>query len=132
MAKVTRDSLTALLNDERGHEFVQHVVGKACVGLFNRQTEAEKVDNDTKILNMEGFSGSDARQGSLTAKYYLKHKTLLHWQVDQWTKEWRGRPRLVKYWKQLSQIATAKAARADRTEAMRAPDEEDPNRGNKS
>lgn len=130
MTKVTRDSLTTLLNDERGHEFVQHVVGRACVVLFNRQTRDEQVDNDTKMLNMEGFSGSDARQGSLCAKYYLKHKKLLDWQVAQWTKEWRGRPRLSKYWKQLNEAAAVKAP-VDRTEAMRSPNEEDPNRGNK-
>jgi hypothetical protein len=108
MAQVTRSSLIKLLNDERGHEFVQHVVGRACVALFKRQTEAEQATNDTNVLNYEGFSGSDARQGSLTAKYYLKHNRLEEWMVDQWTKEWRGRPRLVKYWKQLNEAAKEK------------------------
>lgn len=111
MAQVTRKALIALLNDPRGHQFVQHVVGRACVALFNRQTEAEQAHNDTEVLNNEGFSGSDARQGSLTAKYYLKHRRLEEWMVEQWTKEWRGRPRLAKYWKQLNKAAEAKGKR---------------------
>ena len=105
MAKVTRDSLEALLNDERGHAFVQHVVGRACVALFRRQTVGEQAANTTNILNFEGFSGPDGRQGSLTAKFYLKHNRLEEWMVEQWTKEWRGRPRLCKYWKQLNEVA---------------------------
>jgi hypothetical protein len=110
MPKVTHKTVEALLTDERGHEFIQHVVGRACVVLFNRQTTSEKASNDASVLNFEGFSGPDARQGSLTAKYYLRHKKLLDWQVDMWTKEWRGRPRLAKYWKQLNEAAESKAA----------------------
>ncbi len=112
MTKVTRAALIAMLNDPRGHAYVQHVVGRACVALFNRQTEAEQARNDTEVLNDEGFSGSDARQGSLTAKYYLKHKRLEAWQVEQWTKEWRGRPRLAKYWKQLNEVAQSRSRQA--------------------
>lgn len=112
MTQVNRSTLIQLLADERGHEFVQHVVGRACVALFNRQTESEQVHNDTNVLNYEGFSGSDARQGSLTAKYYLKHRRLEEWMVEQWTKEWRGRPRLAKYWKQLNEAAQEKQRKA--------------------
>lgn len=106
---VTRESLKALLSDERGHEFVQHVVGRALVALFNRQTESEKNVNDTQVWNSVGFSSSDAKSGSLTAKYYLKHRCLLDWQVAKWTQEFRGRPRLCKYVRQLNEIANIKA-----------------------
>ncbi len=108
MALVTHESIEELLNDPRGHEFVQHVVGRAMVALFDRQTEDEKVSNDTREFNTIGFSGADARQGSLTAKYYRKHKKLQDWQVAQWTRDFRGRPRLCKYHRQLNEIAEAK------------------------
>lgn len=108
--KVTRQSLTELLNDPRGHRFVQHVVGRALVALFERQTRDEQSTNDTREWNTIGFAGCDARQGCLTAKYYLKHRRLEEWMVAQWTKPFRGRPRLTKYHRQLNEIAEEKAA----------------------
>lgn len=107
---VTQDSIAALLNDARGYRFVQHVVGRALVALFERQTKDEQAVNDTRVWNAVGFASSDARSGSLTAKSYLKNKSLLDWQVDNWTRDFRGRPRLCKYHKQLNQIAMEKAA----------------------
>ena len=112
MKLVTRTSLKEMLEDERGHDYVQHVVGRALVALFRRQTQGEQASNVTNVDNMEGFAGPDARAGSLGAKYYMKHGKLLDWQVAQWTKIWRGNnmPRLCKYAKQLNEIAEAKAA----------------------
>lgn len=107
---VTRESLEALLADDRGHEFVQHVVGRALVALFDRQTKDEQATDDTHEWNTVGFSGADARSGSITAKTYLKNGRLLDWQVDAWTRDFRGRPRLCKYHKQLNDIAVKKAA----------------------
>jgi hypothetical protein len=109
-ATVTRESIEALLNDPRGHRFVQHVVGRACVALFKRQTEVEKANTATLEDNGIGFACPDAYQGSLTAKYYMKHGCLQDWQVAQWTKEWRGRPRLCKYHAQLNDEARRRAA----------------------
>ena len=58
-----------------------------------------------------GFSGADGKSGSLTAKYFLKHGTLLDWQVERWMKPQRnGYARLCKYHRQLDQIAVAKKA----------------------
>lgn len=113
MALVTRTSLKEMLEDERGHDYVQHVVGRACVVLFKLQTRGEQSTNHTDVDNMEGFSKPDARQGSLCAKYYMKHGKLLDWQVAQWLKIWRGNnmPRLCKYAKQLNKAAEEKAAR---------------------
>lgn len=105
MATVTRESLAALL--ERKPEVV---VGRALVALFRKQTDSERVDNTTDNNNGVGFSGADARSGSITAKYYIKHGKLLDWQVEQWTKSAKnGYPRLCKYVKQLNAIAEGKS-----------------------
>lgn len=102
---VTRESLKEMLNNPNP-AYVQAVVGRALVVLLNRQTREESQTNTTKIINSIGFAGCDARSGSITAKYYMKHKSLLPWQVQQWTKIGRsGYPRLCKYWKQLDEEA---------------------------
>lgn len=106
---VTRDSLQAMLNDSNATK-VMHIVGRALTAIFQYQTENEKVSNDTKDLNGVGFAGCDGRSGSLTAKSYLKHKTLQPWQVERWTKlsEKTGYARLCKYHNQLNTIALLK------------------------
>lgn len=107
---VTAQSLNEMIVKADAEKRV-HIIGRALVALFDRQTKDEKVLNDTNRWNMVGFSGADAKSGSLTAKYYLKHKTLLEWQIDRWMKTQRnGLPRLCKYWKQLNEIAVEKAA----------------------
>lgn len=107
---VTRSSLTQMLSSDKP-DFVAKVVGRALVALFQRQTESEKQDNDAEVWNAVGFSSADARSGSITAKYFLKHGTLLDWQVALWTKPRKdGSPKLVKYVKQLNDIAVRKAA----------------------
>ena len=104
---VTKQALTAMLSNERATE----VTGRAPVVLFKNQTQTEQASNDTNEHNMIGFTSADARQGSIAAKYFLKHKTLLPWMVDQWTRPNRkGTMRLAKYWRQLDQAAKAKAA----------------------
>jgi len=110
MTIVTRDSLKNMLENPN-QDYVMHVVGRALVALFNRQTEAEKATNSTNQDNGIGFAGCDAISGSLTAKSYLKNKKLLGWQVDKWTKPAKnGYPRLCKYHAQLNQIAQEKRA----------------------
>ena len=101
MAKVTRESLVSLL--ERKPEAT---VGRALVALFRKQTDSEKGGNTAEQDNGVGFSGADARSGSITAKYYIKHGYLMVWQVEAWTKPAKnGYPRLCKYVKQLNAIA---------------------------
>lgn len=113
MSFVTRTSLAAMLARE-DREFVIRVVGRALVALFNRQLDSEKSSNTAAVFNGAGFSGADARSGSITAKYFLKHGTLLEWQVEQWTKPARnGLPKLCKYAKQLDEVAARKSARAN-------------------
>jgi hypothetical protein len=104
-AIVTKQSLNELLADEDKRV---HVIGRALVALFNRQTQAEQAANVTDNLNGIGFAGSDARSGSLTAKSYIKNRTLQQWQIDKWMTISRGYPRICKYAKQLNEIALEK------------------------
>jgi hypothetical protein len=106
---VTKDSLMALLS--ASPERQAQVVGRALIALFRRQTDAEQAKNTTDIWNDVGFQGSDAKSGSIGAKYFLKHGTLLDWQVAKWLKPQgaKGYPRIVKYSRQLNEIANAKA-----------------------
>ncbi len=107
---VTREGLQGLVT--RGDEVAMHAIGRALVALFERQTKAEKEMNDTRVWNTVGFSGADARSGSITAKFYIKHKRLEDWQMAKWLKPGRnGFARITKYWRQLDEVAQAKAAR---------------------
>lgn len=110
MALVTKSKMIEALNDPRPG-FKERYIGKALVAIFNFQTEEEKTHNDTETNNNIGFSGSDAKDGSITAKYFLKHGTLLDWMVDNWMKDFRGSPRITKYARQLNIVAEAKAAK---------------------
>lgn len=110
MTIITKQSLNAMLTAADEAKKV-HIIGRALVALFERQTEAEKATDHTAVDNGIGFAGSDARSGSLTAKSYLKNKTLQQWQVDKWLKVGKnGYPRICKYAKQLNEVAERKAA----------------------
>jgi hypothetical protein len=106
-AIVTRQSLQSML-DKADDVKRQHIIGRALIVLFERQTEAEKVTNDTKEDNGVGFAGCDAKSGTLTAKYFLKHRSLLPWQVNAWMKRSKaGYARICKYHSQLNEAAEA-------------------------
>lgn len=107
---VTRDTIRNMLrNDNRA--YVEAVIGRALLALLDRQTEDEKRAADTRVWNAVGFSGADARSGTLTAKFFAKHGRLEDWQVEKWTKPAKnGYPRLCKYAKQLNEIALEKQA----------------------
>lgn len=109
---VSKESMIALLS--RNPEFAKRVIGKALVALYQRQTDEEKCTNSTNEHNTIGFCGSDAKSGSLTAKFFLKHGTLLDWQYDAWMREGRSGPRIAKYHRQLNEIAMAKESRQTR------------------
>lgn len=107
MTIVTKQSLNHLLQDPTKRA---NVIGRALVVLFHNQTQSEQADNTTKIYNDIGFTGADAKSGSLTAKFYLKHGTLLQWQINRWMKPGKsGFPRLCKYHRQLNIAAERKA-----------------------
>ena len=95
---------------ERKDEVGMHAIGRALVHLFRRQTEDEQQTNHTKHHNQRGFTSGDARRGSITAKYYLKHRKLEEWQVEYWLERNRkGRTRLGKYYGQIAEEAKKKA-----------------------
>lgn len=107
---VTKESLQHMI-DTASPEKLVHIVGKALVGLFDRQTADEKAVNCTVKHNNMGFTGADAKSGSLTARSYLKNKNLQAWQIEKWTKKnANGYSRLAKYHGQLNEIAVRKAA----------------------
>lgn len=106
---VTKESIIMMLSNPNP-AYVQAVIGRALVVLLNRQTREEAAANITNKHNMIGFTGADAKAGSIGAKYWIKHKTLLDWQVAQWTRPNRnGVPRLAKYWRQLDDEAQRRA-----------------------
>jgi len=107
---ITKDFVHSMI-ETASDEKRKHIIGRACVAVFQYQTAAEKTTNDTRVYNDEGFTSADAREGSLTAKYYLKHGTLHEWQVDKWVRvNKKGTMRIAKYWRQLDRAARAKAA----------------------
>lgn len=106
---VTKQSLADMLNSSREKRIA--VIGRALVALFNRQVEDEKQSNDTRHLNCQGFAPCDAYSGTLTAKYYLKHRTLLDWQIEKWMAPTAtGFPKIAKYSRQLNEVANEKLA----------------------
>ena len=107
---VTRTSLQRML-DNPDQEKVQHVIGRALVALLRRQTSAEQTNNATLVHNNIGFTGVDGRSGAITAKYYIKNKSLLPWQTRSWLKKGKnGFSRIAKYHAQLNEVAIARAA----------------------
>jgi len=102
MAQVTRESIIKMLNNPNP-AYVQAVIGRALVVLLNNQTRDEQANNTTTQDNGIGFTGADARSGSITAKYFIKHHSLQDWMVEKWAKpNRRGIPRLAKYHAQLN------------------------------
>jgi len=108
MTIVTRESLQALLEKD---ELRNKVVGRALVALFKRQTEDERASNITKNVNLRGFMPCDARQGSISAKTFIKRGELLDFQLNHWMEQTsKGYPRICKYVRQLNEIALEKKA----------------------
>lgn len=105
-----RDEYLRLIN--RGDEVAMHAIGRALVHLFRRQTTDEQEVNGTRYTNGRGFTAGDARKGSITAKYYLKNKCLLDWQIAMWLeRDARGVQRIGKYYRQIAEEAARKAAK---------------------
>ena len=106
---VTKESLQNMI-DEACFERQQHIIGRALVAIFERQTASEKHALQAEEDNGIGFAGCDAKGGSLTAKSYMKRKALMEWQVAKWTKlsPTSGFARICKYAGQLNQIANEK------------------------
>lgn len=105
MKLVTRESLQNMLENPN-QAYVAAVIGRALVVLLRNQTRDEQRDNVTNEHNGIGFTGADAHSGCITAKYFIKHKKLLDWQIERWTKPGKsGFARLAKYHAQLNEAA---------------------------
>lgn len=107
---VTRESLEQMLKDTNPIK-VMHVVGRALVVLYKRQTESERAMHATVEHNGRGFTGCDADIGTSHAEFYIKNEFLTTKQIAVWLKP-RGKqkfPRLCSYHKQLNEAAVAKA-----------------------
>jgi hypothetical protein len=102
---VTKESLAKLVTDQKRGAYI---LGRALVAIFNNQVEDEKSQNATILHNGIGFTGADARCGSIAAKTFLKRGHLMEWQIKSWTMEKRGYPRICKYAEQLNKIANLK------------------------
>lgn len=87
----------------------ERIIGRCLVEIYKRQTDEEKSTEQTRFNNGIGFSGVDARVGSIAALYYMHHNTLQPWMVKVWSKVTStGFPKICKYSNQLNQIANAK------------------------
>lgn len=106
---VTKESMISLMN--KSQEMKVKVIGRALVALLSRQDADERQAAQTHLHNGIGFTPSDAYSGTITAKYFLKHGTLLEWQVQKWENPTAtGIPRIAKYSRQLNEIANEKLA----------------------
>jgi hypothetical protein len=82
-------------------------VARALRALFARQTADERAVDDTRHLNGLGFSAADAKRLSLSAKWVEKNGRLDGWYLGE------VRRRLLKYGRQLAEIANERTAAED-------------------
>lgn len=105
---VTKDSMVELLSDPN-KKFIEAVIGRAILALYNRQTASEQNSHITKEANGIGFTSYDAEIGSKTAECWKNKGTLEFWMVRYWTKKGKaGFPAVSRYHKQLNEIALEK------------------------
>lgn len=76
---------------------------KGLLTIYKYQTESEKADGITKDHNNVGFNGPDSEILSSFAQQYLKNGSLSIKQMNI------ARTKMVKYARQLEQVAKAKA-----------------------
>lgn len=105
---VTKDSVKEMLSNSNPL-YVQAVIGKGLLVMYNNQTEEEQCNASTKENNGIGFTGFDAKSGTLTALFYKRHKRLESWMISKWLKlDKKGYPRLCKYHRQLNNATILK------------------------
>lgn len=102
---ITREKLENLITGPRAME----AIGRALVGLYNRQTADEQELETTSHDNGVGFTGVDGKIGASMAKFYIRTGVLSQKQIAFWQKrDRRGITRLGKYHRQLNEIAVEK------------------------
>jgi hypothetical protein len=101
---VTKAWLAAYMVLQPKHK-VARMVGRALVALYNRQTLIERCGATTIEQNGKGFNAVDAEVGSSMAKQFLAGRSLTDKQVGVWARNGR----ILKYARQLNEIALEKA-----------------------
>ncbi len=85
------------------------VVGRALLAIYKNQTAEEQGSKETKFNNGIGFTKPDANLGTRCAKEFALTGTLPDWMFNLWIKpNVKGEPRIVKYCRQLNDIAISK------------------------
>lgn len=108
MTIVSKDSFQQMLDKAEASDphLLVHILGRALVVLFKRQTVAERQVNTVNVDNGIGFTGADGKSGCIGAKYYIKHGSLPDWVIDKWmARNPKNVYRIVKYHKQLNEAA---------------------------
>lgn len=75
------------------------MVGRTLVKLYNRQTQDEQRDKETKYTNKRGFNHGDAKLLTSLAQYFIQYGNLTEKQLEV------ARVRLFKYRKQITRMA---------------------------
>ena len=120
---VTKDSLIAMLAEADQEKQIK-IVGRALVAILAFQTASEQEAKVASEDNGVGFSGLDAKAATLTANSFQARGTLVQWQLEQWLRDYRGAPRITKYWKQLNRIAIEKRIRCIEQQLQQLADED--------
>ena len=109
--EVTKEWIAEYVRTGPDHK-VANMVGRALVALFRRQTSEEQTLQQTRLRNGMGFTGPDARRGTVGAKTFLKYgRFTSEWQWRRWIiPDKKGLPRIAKYARQLNEVAQQKAA----------------------
>lgn len=80
----------------------EQVLYKALMALYNNQTDEEKAIGNTQVNNGVGFNAFDAPFLCAVSRSYLQYGHLTNGQKESTI------PKLLKYTKQLTQIANSK------------------------
>lgn len=101
---VTKEQIVHLLqvNDK--------AVIRALIVLTERQTEDERISEETKLNNGRGFRPCHARMGTSMAKFYSRNQYLTPKQIAYWrTLDKTGKMRIAIYAGQLLEVAQMKS-----------------------
>lgn len=88
-------------------------VARALVVLYERQTDDEKVGENTRHHNNRGFRPCHARMGTSMAKFYLRNGYLSPKQIAYWRKQGKEGMRISIYWRQLLDAAYKKKSASE-------------------
>lgn len=103
---------TAFETAQRNSKREMILVGTALTRILSNQTADEQVAEMTKYYNGTGFTGSDGKIGTSMAKFFLRRGFLTPRQVAYWMRPAKnGKPKILKYRRQLLEFAKEKAAR---------------------